>query len=174
MKNLISSEYLKLLKRMHAAGPWGTKGHKYFDEIISFVDRIGACSILDYGCGQATFGDMFREKRPEITVYNYDPAIDDRQGFVKVDVVVCTDVLEHVEEEYLNPVIDHIASLANRGIYLIVALKKAKRFLPDGRNAHLIVQNSDWWKDRLRERLSKQWILEFGKQKSLRVMAVRK
>ena len=32
---------------------------------------------------------------------------------------------------------------------LVISLVPAKKTLPDGRNAHLILQTPDWWRDKL-------------------------
>ena len=38
----------------------------------------------------------------------------------------------------------------NRGVFT-VHLQPAKKTLPDGRNAHLILQPAEWWAERLGE-----------------------
>jgi hypothetical protein len=65
------------------------------------------------------------------------------------DVVVCNDVLEHVEPEHLDEVLKHMASLAKKAIVLTVATVPAVKTLADGRNAHLIVENARWWYTKL-------------------------
>lgn len=168
---LYSPEYLEVLKAMHAREPWGTKGKCYFGKIAPFAAEIGAVSVLDYGCGCGSLGRKLREERPQLRVDDYDPAVEGREKFVLADLVTCTDVLEHIEGPYLGNVIDHAASLATRGLFFVIALKPDWRILPDGRNAHLIVEKPDWWRDRLRERLEKRWFVRFEKHKSLHIRA---
>jgi hypothetical protein len=38
----------------------------------------------------------------------------------------------------------------------VIATRPAKKHLPDGRNAHLIVQDSDWWLGQLEKRWTVQ------------------
>jgi hypothetical protein len=66
-------------------------------------------------------------------------------------MVVCTDVLEHVEPEYLDNVLADIAGLTKQYAYFNISLMEAMKTLPDGRNAHLIVQPWQWWAEKLRE-----------------------
>jgi 2-polyprenyl-3-methyl-5-hydroxy-6-metoxy-1,4-benzoquinol methylase len=141
---------------MHAReGGYGGSGHKHASNVIEFAQRLAAKTILDYGCGEGTLRSALRkgDKAREIEgllwkgkVYEYDPAITGKELTIKAaDLVVCTDVLEHVEPKLLTNVIRHIASLAKLGVYLNVALRKSNKILPDGRNAHLITKGKSWW-----------------------------
>jgi 2-polyprenyl-3-methyl-5-hydroxy-6-metoxy-1,4-benzoquinol methylase len=79
-------------------------------------------------------------------VQEYDPGIKGKDILPKpVDVVVCTDVLEHVEPKALNSVLDHIVKLTGYMAYIVVATRPANMILPSGRNAHLIIQDAEWW-----------------------------
>jgi predicted SAM-dependent methyltransferase len=82
----------------------------------------------------------------------YDPAVHGRDEEPEpADLISCIDVLEHIEPEKLRAVLDHIHSLMERVGYFVIALRPAEKRLPDGRNAHLIIDNAHWWLDRLRE-----------------------
>ena len=76
----------------------------------------------------------------------------------KFDLVTCTDVLEHVEPEYIDRVVRHILSLASKAIYLNINIKEANKTLPDGRNTHLIIKPPEWWEEYLSERT--EWKIE--------------
>jgi hypothetical protein len=58
-------------------------------------------------------------------------------------------VLEHVEEDRLDAVLDHLKTLAGKALYLVIATREANATLPDGRNAHLLVRSAQWWTDKL-------------------------
>lgn len=142
---LISEEYLDEQRTLHAAPEgYGGKGAKWADTVAWVADAVDAGSILDYGCGRgtlarrlATVGRVCRE---------YDPAIDgkhQRPDFA--DLVVCTDVLEHVERDRLTAVLDHLGALARKAIFMVIALTPANKLLSDGRNAHLILEPQAWW-----------------------------
>lgn len=143
---LASSAYRKQLVRKHAGMAWGKHGHSHAPEIKEFADAIGASSVLDYGCGRATL----KAAVPGLKVLEYDPGIPGKDGLPKpADLVVATDVLEHIEPDRLDTVLTHIFNLAGKGVYLVIATRPAREILPDGRNAHLIVEGGDWWLERL-------------------------
>jgi len=67
-------------------------------------------------------------------------------------MVACIDVLEHIEPDYLERVLDHLASLAEGVIFLSIDTGPAQKVLSDGRNAHLIQQPMSWWMPKIFER----------------------
>lgn len=152
MAQLITREYLALLREKHhakGAPPWGTGGYKFAPEIRWLAKLIDAKTILDYGCGRGTLKKNVLLRRYRI--YEYDPGIATKRRMPsKADLVVATDVLEHVEPQCLTAVLDHIYELTQIVCYMVIATRPADNKLPDGRNAHLIIENSDWWLVQLR------------------------
>jgi hypothetical protein len=139
--NLITPEYASLLRQCHEDPRWGTSAHMWTDKVRDLA-RIYGPTILDYGCGKG----VLRESLFNVT--NYDPAtFPDRPE--PHDLVVCLDVLEHVEFELLPNVLDDLRKLTKQALFVVIATQPAKKVLPDGRNAHLIVENGDWWRDQL-------------------------
>ena len=57
--------------------------------------------------------------------------------------------MEHIEPEYLDEVLKHIASLTIRCCLMRVSLLPAAKILDDGRNAHLILETPEWWTERI-------------------------
>jgi 2-polyprenyl-3-methyl-5-hydroxy-6-metoxy-1,4-benzoquinol methylase len=100
-------------------------------------------SILDYGCGKA---EMSRHLKG---VTNYDPALYPDLPWPH-DIVVCMDVLEHIEPECLTDVLTHLHGLTKRVAYLVISRAKNGKRLPDGRFSHLIVRSPGWWELRLK------------------------
>ncbi len=64
------------------------------------------------------------------------------------DMVCMLDVAEHIEPECLDAVLRHFASKCIKAAVVTIALKPALKHLPDGRNAHLIVQPAHWWMEK--------------------------
>ena len=63
----------------------------------------------------------------------------------EADLVCCIDVLEHIEVDYLYNVLEELKRITIKyGIYTIHT-GPAKKWLKDGRNAHLIQKTSSWW-----------------------------
>jgi hypothetical protein len=140
--DLISPAYRKQIHALHASQSWGGDGAKHTAAVKAFAGELGATTILDYGCGR---GELAKSMAPQ-RVSQFDPAIPGNDGMPKpCDLVVCTDVLEHVEPDKLDAVMDHIHRLAGKGAYLTIATRPANAVLPDGRNAHLIVEDAPWW-----------------------------
>jgi hypothetical protein len=155
---LASPAYRATLREMHAERPWGDEGLLWVDMTLRLAREVGAQSVLDYGCGRGTFATRWHRKS-EIPVFEYDPGIEGKEALpVPVDIVVASDVLEHVEPEKLSAVLDHIFGLARKAVFLVVACRSARAVLPDGRNAHLVVQTPDWWRGRLAR---KGWAFQF-------------
>lgn len=145
MGNLITPEYLAMNKAMHAQGNYGIGGWKRAKDVMHMAIKFDAKTILDYGCGQ---GRLKRECT--LPIREYDPAITGKDSPPRPhDLVVCSDVLEHVEPECLDSVLEHLKSLTIKACYVVVHLTPAKKVLPDGRNAHLIQEDHFWWDKKL-------------------------
>jgi len=151
----ISPEYLNLNKQMHE-GNFGGGGYKRIPHILPVIKEFGIKTILDYGCGQGTLAIGLEEAKKNgvvefDSICNYDPA---RREYSKkptgvFDLVCCTDVLEHIEPDYLDNVIEDLYQYTGKVAYLFIACSKANKVLPDGRNAHLIQEGPHWWMSRL-------------------------
>lgn len=143
---LLSPQYRALLNRAHREMNWAGAGYKQAAAVAQFADEIHAKSILDYGSGQGTLARALAEYDPPRKVRNYDPGLPDASGLPKLaHLVVCSDVLEHIEPEKLDNVMQHIHGIAVTGAYFVIATRPANKNLPDGRNAHLLVESPEWW-----------------------------
>lgn len=143
--SLISSEYLQQQRMLHARGDYGVMSIKWTTSIAQLAHMYQCRDILDYGCGtgqvKKAIGDIVREYDPCIPGKDLDPD--------PADMVVCTDVLEHIEPDKLDEVLAHLVSKVKKALFITIALYEAEKWLPDGRNAHLIVESADWWRERL-------------------------
>jgi hypothetical protein len=141
-----SPEYAELQRQFHIARPdYGVSGMRYADNVLQIAQRMGTRDILDYGCGKATL-----QKNIPFPIQNYDPFVPEfAKEPVPADLVVCTDVMEHIEPEHVGSVLIDIHALAKQAVFFQIATGPAKKFLPDGRNAHLIQQPGNWWLERL-------------------------
>jgi 2-polyprenyl-3-methyl-5-hydroxy-6-metoxy-1,4-benzoquinol methylase len=144
---LISSENRALNRQLHERrGDYVTSGARWASTVVQIAEKVGAASILDYGAGKGSLARALGA-RP---VRQCDPAVPGIDAPPEpADLVVCTDVLEHVEPERLEPVLDHLRRLTRRALFAAVATRPAKKTLADGRNAHLIQEPAEWWLPRL-------------------------
>ena len=62
------------------------------------------------------------------------------------------DVLEHIEPECLDEVLDHLARITGKILFVAISTIPAKRYLTDGRNTHLIIREGDWWRPQFEAR----------------------
>lgn len=149
---LISPEYAALNREMHATKPqYGTSANRWALQVNGLAHHVRAESVLDYGAGKgalkAALGATGYEMR------EYDPAIEGLDTSPEpADVVVCLDVLEHIEPEYIDNVLDDLKRLARKAVMLVISTVPAQKTLPDGRNPHLIVEPPKWWFPKLLER----------------------
>lgn len=141
---MISDHYINQLREVHKSKKWGNSGKSWLTGIVDFAKELNAANLIDYGCGQGTL-------KPNISnmdVYEYDPGIEGKDKPPPVcDMLVCTDVLEHVEPQYLLETLEYIDGLYTKGAFFVIACNAAKEILPDGRNAHLIQRPPSWWRD---------------------------
>lgn len=148
MGSLITQGYVEQNKALHAQGKYGISGHMRAADVMRLAVQCDAKSILDYGCGQGTL-----KSHLTFPCREYDPAIEGKDHSPDpADLVVCTDVLEHIEPECLEGVLDHLKSLTRKICYAAVHLTAAMKTLADGRNAHLIVESAEWWREKLGQR----------------------
>lgn len=150
---LITNEYRALNAKLHEDRPdYGTSGRKYAQDISAFRTWLAGqtkrqartITMLDYGCGKQTLKPHF----PEIV--GYDPCISGLDlAPASADLVVCTDVMEHVEPELIDNVLDHIERLADVGVFFVIHTGPAVKTLADGRNAHLTQEGTNFWLPKL-------------------------
>ena len=149
---LYSQNYLRLLEGVHSTTKRG------FGNKVKKIKAFEACiekwkprSLLDYGCGKGAMLQQLRQKYPHLHCLGYDPAVNIycQKPKQKFDVVFCNDVLEHVEPLYLDNVLKFIEHHSEKYAWLRIDTQPDNKILTDGRNAHLIQQDEDWWSEML-------------------------
>jgi len=148
---MISEYYRNQNEELHRSNEhYGTSGRKFAPMVGSLCKEYKTNDVLDYGCGKATLAEALGPY-----VKNYDPAVPRYSARpVPADFVVCTDVMEHIEKEFLREVLDDISDLTKKIALISIASRPALKFLPDGRNAHLIQEPYEWWMPLLWDRFS--------------------
>jgi FkbM family methyltransferase len=143
---LITDTYRVLNRDLHETVPeYGMGGHKHAEAVLKICESLKTTSVLDYGCGKGTLA-----REIPFPIWEYDPAIPGKDMTPRqADIVVCTDVLEHIEPDKLHDVLHHLKTLVKKVGYFVVSTRAAKKTLADGRNAHLIQRKADWWKAKL-------------------------
>lgn len=158
---IIDKDYQKQLNQMHARGQFNN-GHKAYKIIERFVEEYKPVSLMDFGCGKGALINSVKQLHPEIAVQGYDPGNPDYATLPTgtFDVVVSTDALEHVEPRYLDETLRMIDSKIQRCAFFRIACYPAKKKLPNGRNAHLIVELPEWWRNKIQTEMNVEIVWE--------------
>lgn len=148
---LISEEYRRLNNELHRTRPdYGAKAYQDVGVVLKTIKNNGVKSVLDYGCGKGTLKPALLAELPDLSVEEYDPAVPEKSSDPDpCQLVVVFDVMEHVEPESIDSVLAHIHSKSTMGAAFVISNVEAKKDLPDGRNAHLIVESVDWWVEKV-------------------------
>jgi uncharacterized Rossmann fold enzyme len=143
---LISTEYRDMNAKLHIQNlAFGVGGGKHVEVVKKLTDQLKTTSVLDYGCGKGYLG-----KGLPFPIWEYDPAIPEKSEAPRAaDIVVCTDVLEHIEPEKLAFVLDDLRRCVRKVGYFVIHTGPSMKTLPDGRNTHLIQQGETWWREKL-------------------------
>jgi effector-binding domain-containing protein len=145
-----SKEYLEELKLLHSKKTFGL--NKNIPDIVKkLIEEKNIKSFLDYGAGKGHTSNTIKETYPDIELHTFDPATFPNPLPKQVELTYSSDVLEHVEEHLINETLQDLCNRSTRYQYHLIACHPAKKALSDGRNAHLIIENPDWWKSKLGE-----------------------
>ena len=149
---LISEGYKAQQEHLHETTEYGTAAEGFGPLISQIVERLGVSHLLDYGCGRRMSLLRTLKAKAKLTYQGYDPCSGVEElasAPVPAQLVCCIDVLEHIEPEYLDNVLDHLASLTEIVAFLSIHTGPASKILQDGRNAHLTQKEMDWWLPKL-------------------------
>jgi len=144
----ITPEYTDINRLMHERdGKYGAGSWRWGQKVMDLRDAYDANTVLDYGCGK---GNLFQSLACPEWMSEYDPAIPGKNGKPKAsDLIICTDVLEHIEPDLLENVLEAIVRVTRKVAFFCIATRKARSTLPDGTNPHKIVENADWWAEKI-------------------------
>lgn len=154
---MITDEWRKQNELLHNQdATYGSKGGvKHHKRVRWLMNKFGAKTVLDYGCGKgslrAALGDCVR---------NYDPAIKAWRMLPEpADMVLCADVMEHIEPQFVDDVLEHIRGLTQKVAWFVIACRPATKNMPNGKNSHISVHPPEWWREKLEARFT---LLEEG------------
>jgi len=162
---LITDDYKSQQETLHSKGNYGVTASKYGAMVSNIVDKLEIDHLLDYGCGSNLSLQETLKPARDFMYQAYDPCVARYAAEpVPADMVVCIDVLEHIEPHLLDNVLDHLAELTELVLFTSINTGPAGKTLEDGRNAHLIQQPMEWWLPKLWERFTIQTVQVSGLQ----------
>ena len=161
-KQTISQEYSTLMAQMHSDKANFGGDIKSLRVVDRLIAKYKIKSIIDYGCGKGALVFSIRKKYPKIEVFGFDPGNPDFSILPtkKYQMIVTSDVMEHIEPIFLNNVLKHINSLFTNIGYFYIATSPSKKKLANGKNAHLIVEGPDYWREKLEKQINGKIIWE--------------
>jgi hypothetical protein len=143
---VISKEYLDLQKELHLRSDYGTASFGIAPEVKKIFEENKLTSISDYGAGKCNLQKkLIQLGLKDFDYFPYDPVFPEYGSPKKADLVCCIDVLEHIEESFIENVINELRNITDKLAYFTIALKPAGKILKDGRNAHILLKSEDWW-----------------------------
>lgn len=152
---LYSVEYLEILRDKHKTYRWGGSVLTKTSEIVYIMQLINNQDVLDYGSGYGCLSENIKKgyEKFNINVIEYDPGIVEKSTIPEpCDLVVCVDVLEHIEPEYVDNVLDDLVRVISNIGYFVINFQEAFQILSNGKNAHLTIHDYKWWYDKLKNR----------------------
>ena len=156
-----SEEWLARHRATHARhAVFGTHRHPYLRERVAALAAAMAGpeppSLLDYGCGKGAFLAEMARLGLFRYVRGYDPAVDQfkTRPAQTYDIVLCLDVLDQIEDEFVAAVIDDVAQLALRFVLFDVITVQTPAL------AHLNPRSADEWRRIIGRRLdiAETWV----------------
>jgi len=147
---IVNSRLREQYAHLHSRDEYGDGAERFCLHIQACISDLKPDSILDYGCGQSLL-----QKGLELgaSVFcRYDPAIPDvaELPIQTADLLINTDVLEHVPHEDLRDLLKHMSNVSEN-VFFNIATRKASQILPNGQNAHCTVMNAGQWLTTIRE-----------------------
>ena len=148
---VITEIYRELNKQLHKSDSYfGAGNEKWKFAVTKLTREYHSQDVLDYGCGKGRLA-----KKLNFPIKQYDPAFKDKADLPQAaDIVICTDVLEHVEPECLEDVLDDLKRIVKKVGIFVISTRPSTMFLSDKRNAHLIIKPANWWAKRLKSRFT--------------------
>lgn len=123
--------------------------------IRKVVKEYGVQTVLDFGSGA---GDAYRSPHKihhewglrRASVFLHDPSFREHEALPPAgklfDLVVCSDVLEHIPEAEVDTFINTLFGYARKVVWASVCCRPARKTFPGTEtNLHVTVQPLDWW-----------------------------
>lgn len=144
----ITPAHQEAMRKLHKNPAYGISGKKHKKVVLELAQAMKTSSVLDYGCGKGTLGQAL-----PFPIWEYDPAIPGKENVPRAsDLVVCLNVLEHVELTMLDNVLGDLVRCAKKCVFAVIEgtkeqwEKKLHEFfnigtiLPAGKDIHCVLE----------------------------------
>lgn len=155
-------DYSKAYGQLHAKGKYfpGFSISPYVPQIVRLVASHQPTSLLDYGSGR---GLQYLKRRVHeewggLLPHCYDIGVNGlhEKPEGKFGGVICTDVMEHIEERDVSTILSELVAYTEAGgfIFLSISCRPTKKKLPDGRDVHVTIRPPSWWIEKLKAQVT--------------------
>ena len=142
MQNFSEKHINKYINVHNKEKEYGKTAIRWVNTVWDIIEKTQCSTILDYGCGKGVISTNIA-----FFIKNYDPAI---KAFCqmppKAEFVICINVLECVEPEFLNNVLDHLEFLTEKGAFIVIDTKPSPITMLNGENEYTNLKSVDEWK----------------------------
>jgi len=116
---LISEAYRQQTAERHSqSSVFGSDGFRYQDTVRKLIVATESKSVLDYGCGKGVLAAKL-----DFPIWEYDPCVEGKEATPKAaDLVLCTNVLEHVEDEFFAEVMGDLSRCTKKVGYFTMGV----------------------------------------------------
>ena len=148
-----SHELYRLTHEQHPDYFAGYSIMEYVFDIGQLIKYSNITTAIDYGCGKARAwkNNNLKALWKLQDIQLYDPGVEEYaiKPYTPRDLVICTDVMEHVPEHLVDEVLADICRLAKKAVFLNISTRPASKLLVDGSNAHATVKPAAWWQAKI-------------------------
>ena len=149
-KKTISEEYLLMQKELHENLGYGVASLAFAPIVADIIKQANIRTVADYGAGKKRLLEGLVKAGVDLEAYKpYDPVFPEYGNPEQADLVCCIDVLEHIEPDKLDTVLEELNRITVGLGFFSIHLGPATKILSDGRNAHLIQEQTSWWLKKL-------------------------
>jgi len=176
---MITNNYKNQQSKLHKTTNWGANSRMQVPRVFNIpelIEKYNVKTLLDFGCGQGGLHKYLKKSCKLKDARGYDPCVEKYEIIpdYKFDMLVSLDVLEHIEPQFIDDTLKLINDKFTKISFLDLHTSAAKRLLPDGRNAHLIQEQPEWWQEKISkfidgEIIEQKW-LPFNKNKHTRAV----
>ena len=149
-------------------------GEHLVDRAINDLEMTTFETVIDFGCGTGRAAKKFQDQGFSIVGVDIAPeALETDVPLIQAclwhmpdmyaDWGFCTDVMEHIPPEKVQPVLKQIRARTKKGVFFQIALTKDSFGDRIGERLHLTIEPMEWWV----EQILKHWGYVKGVQTSV-------
>jgi hypothetical protein len=141
--SVLDSSLIAQYAELHRGARYGDSACAYKRTLDLALLELRPRVVLDYGCGQS---DLSAHIQVGAAFHRYDPAIPAlaKLPVTRADLVINTDVMEHIPKADADDVLADIRRISARAVF-VIATRPALTILPNGENAHCTIMPAKWW-----------------------------